>query len=72
MGSDLHVSDNEIGNEGLQGLAQALRHNRSLQLLELCFNRITAAGAESLAANIGECRNLRSIRLDNNQARRRV
>lgn len=65
--SDLHMSDNEIGDEGLEGLARALRRNTSVRLLELCFNRITAAGAEVLAKSIWGTTGIRALRLDNNQ-----
>lgn len=65
--SDLHMSDNEIGDKGLDGLAHALRRNKSVRLLELCFNRITAAGAEVLAKALWGCTTLRSLRLGNNQ-----
>ncbi|CAN0275964.1 unnamed protein product, partial [Hapterophycus canaliculatus] len=61
------MSDNEIGDEGLEGLARALRRNESVRLLELCFNRITAIGAEALAKAIWESTGLRALRLDNNQ-----
>lgn len=69
MCSDLYMSDNEIGDEGLAGLARALRRNTSIHLLELCFNRITAAGAEALAKSIWGTAGLRALRLDNNQVR---
>ena len=68
--SDLHMSDNEIGDEGLEGLARALRINTSIRLLELCFNRITAAGTEILAKSIWRTTGLRALRLDNNQVGR--
>lgn len=61
------MSDNEIGDNGLEGLAHALRRNSTVKLLELCFNRITAAGAESFSKAIWGCKTLRSLRLDNNQ-----
>lgn len=64
------MSDNEIGDEGLEGLARALRRNKSVRLLEVCFNRVTAAGAEALAKAIWGCTWLKAIRLDNNKARR--
>lgn len=65
--SDLYMSDNEIGDEGLEGLAHALRQNTSLKLLELCFNRITAVGAESFSKAAWGAAGIRSLRLDNNQ-----
>lgn len=65
--SDLHMSDNEIGDEGLAGLARAVARNSSIRLLELCFNRITAAGAEALAKSMWGTTGLRALRLDNNQ-----
>ncbi len=61
------MSDNEIGDEGVEGLARALRLNTSIRLLELCFNRITAAGTEVLAKSIWGTTGLRALRLDNNQ-----
>lgn len=61
------MSDNEIGDEGVEGLSRALRLNTSIRLLELCFNRITAAGTEVLAKSIWGTMGLRALRLDNNQ-----
>ncbi|CAM9502492.1 unnamed protein product [Ectocarpus sp. 13 AM-2016] len=62
------MSDNEICDEGLAGLARAVARNSSIRLLELCFNRITAAGAEALAKSIWGTTGLKALRLDNNQA----
>ena len=67
--SDLHMSDNEIGDESLEGLGHALRRNSSVRLLELCFNRITGAGAEAFSKSMWGCATLRSLRLDNNQVK---
>ncbi|CAN0374981.1 unnamed protein product, partial [Ectocarpus sp. 8 AP-2014] len=61
------MSDNEICDEGLAGLARAVARNSSIRLLELCFNRITAAGAEALAKSIWGTTGLSALRLDNNQ-----
>lgn len=61
------MSDNEIGDGGLEGLARALKRNTAVRLLELCFNRISSAGAETLAKSVWGCRTLTALRLDNNQ-----
>ena len=63
------MSDDEIGDKGVEGLAQALRRNKSVRLVELCFNRISAAGAEALAKSVWGCSTLRALRLNNNQVR---
>lgn len=68
--SDMHMSDNEIGDEGLERLAYSMRRNRSVRLLELCFNRITGAGVEAFAKCLWGSMMLRALRFDNNQVRR--
>lgn len=67
--SDMHMGDNEIGDEGLERLAHSLRRNRSVRLLELCFNRITGAGVEVFAKCLWGSMTLRALRFDNNQVR---
>jgi len=48
----LDLSDNSIGNEGANSLAQVLRVNTSLSSLNLRSNCIDVEGANSLARAI--------------------
>ena len=43
----LFLSANRVGDAGVFAIAQALQHHRGLQLLELGFNKLTAAGEQS-------------------------
>ncbi|CAN0045103.1 unnamed protein product, partial [Choristocarpus tenellus] len=65
----VYVSDNDIGDEGLFAVSKALVRNRSVRLLELGFNRITAVGVEALAKSMWGYTALKNIQLDNNQVR---
>jgi len=62
----LNLSENEISDECVQRIAQALSQNRSLQNLDISQNQITDQGAEVMAKVIVANGTLVELSLDNN------
>ena len=62
----LGLGENNLGPEGLQVLAPALRALRSLQHLDLNANRLAAKGATTLAEAMGSCSSLTTLALNFN------
>ena len=61
---------NAAGPDGTEALAQALRSNESLTVLDLSMNDIGDEGAWELADALEENSSLRSLKLDGARATR--
>jgi hypothetical protein len=62
----LYLSQNKIGDAGVQHIANAMKVNRGLRAIELGFNDITAKGIEMLSASLPSYNSLMYLYLDNN------
>ena len=60
----LGLEDLALGRDAAMGIAQGLRKNRRLRILNLSGNRITVHGAEALAEALQENNSLQELRLD--------
>ena len=69
----LCLSDNGLNDQDLSLFSQSISRNRQLPLevLRLSFNKLTCVGVETLMNAIWGSKNLREIKLDNNQIRDR-
>jgi Ran GTPase-activating protein (RanGAP) involved in mRNA processing and transport len=57
----LDVQNNQIGDEGLVRLAQALQVNMSLQTLKLGGNAFAAVGCRALSLALEQCNWLQKL-----------
>ena len=64
---ELNLSSNQIGDDGIEKLANALRVNNTLENLDVSNNGIGDKGVESLANALKENKTLTSIDLGSNQ-----
>lgn len=63
------MSDNELGDEGVASLSQALAANRNcpLRVLDLTYNNMRAAGAAALAKYVTSSTRLLDLSIRNNE-----
>ena len=65
--TSLDLSVNEIDNDGVKSIADALVHNSTLTTLNLAQNKITNEGAKSLANALGHNTTVSTLNLDYNK-----
>ena len=63
----LDLSHNQINDEAIQSLADALQTNRTLTYLNLSSNRVTHYGIQQLAIALLNCQTLISLDLSHNR-----
>ena len=65
--SNLHVldfSDNDIGNDGAQGITDIMKSCRKLQSLDISDTKIGKEGASAIADSIKYCHDLKTLKYD--------